>query len=63
MSNRAIGEHLFVSPRTVGAHLYAAFQKLGISTRQQLPGVIVTDVLVADEPDETGAATGRSAGI
>lgn len=43
MSNRAIGEHLFVSPRTVGAHLYAAFQKLGISTRQQLPGVLPTE--------------------
>ncbi|MCJ1712906.1 LuxR family transcriptional regulator [Curtobacterium sp. VKM Ac-2922] len=42
MTNRAIGEHLFVSPRTVGAHLYAAFQKLGISTRQQLPAVLAT---------------------
>jgi len=42
MSNRAIGEHLFVSPRTVGAHLYAAFQKLGISTRRQLPAVLAT---------------------
>jgi DNA-binding CsgD family transcriptional regulator/tetratricopeptide (TPR) repeat protein len=42
LSNRAIGEHLFVSPRTVGAHLYAAFQKLGISTRRQLPDVLLT---------------------
>lgn len=42
MSNRAIGEHLFVSPRTVGAHLYAAFQKLGISSRTQLPTVLAT---------------------
>jgi DNA-binding CsgD family transcriptional regulator len=42
LSNRAIGEHLFVSPRTVGAHLYAAFQKLGISDRRQLPDVLVT---------------------
>jgi DNA-binding CsgD family transcriptional regulator len=42
LSNRAIGEHLFVSPRTVGAHLYAAFQKLGVSTRQQLPAVLAT---------------------
>lgn len=40
LSNRAIGEHLFVSPRTVGAHLYAAFQKLGVSTRQQLPALL-----------------------
>jgi DNA-binding CsgD family transcriptional regulator len=42
LSNRAIGEHLFVSPRTVGAHLYAAFQKLGISDRRQLPDVLST---------------------
>ncbi len=40
LSNRAIGEHLFVSPRTVGAHLYAAFQKLSVSSRQQLPAVL-----------------------
>jgi len=40
LSNRAIGEHLFVSPRTVGAHLYAAFQKLGISARQELAAAL-----------------------
>ncbi|PYY39592.1 LuxR family transcriptional regulator [Curtobacterium sp. MCPF17_046] len=43
LSNRAIGEHLFVSPRTVGAHLYAAFQKLGISDRRQLSDVLGTE--------------------
>ncbi|UFU15597.1 AAA family ATPase [Curtobacterium sp. C1] len=43
LSNRAVGEHLFVSPRTVGAHLHAAFRKLGISTRQQLPAVLAPD--------------------
>lgn len=50
MSNRAIGEHLFVSPRTVGAHLYAAFQKLGISTRQQLPAVLTTSTALPTAP-------------
>lgn len=49
LSNRAIGEHLFVSPRTVGAHLYAAFQKLGVSTRQQLPSVLAPGATAADE--------------
>ncbi|RPE75372.1 regulatory LuxR family protein [Curtobacterium sp. PhB137] len=49
LSNRAIGEHLFVSPRTVGAHLYAAFQKLGISTRQQLPSVLAPGATAADD--------------
>lgn len=49
LTNRAIGEHLFVSPRTVGAHLYAAFQKLGISTRQQLPSVLAPGATAADD--------------
>jgi DNA-binding CsgD family transcriptional regulator/tetratricopeptide (TPR) repeat protein len=49
LSNRAIGEHLFVSPRTVGAHLYAAFQKLGVSTRQQLPSVLTPTPTAAAE--------------
>ncbi|TCU48126.1 LuxR family transcriptional regulator [Curtobacterium sp. PhB146] len=49
LSNRAIGEHLFVSPRTVGAHLYAAFQKLGVSTRQQLPSVLAPGTTAADD--------------
>ncbi|WP_190136441.1 LuxR family transcriptional regulator [Streptomyces longispororuber] len=33
LSNREIGERLRLSPRTVGAHLYRVFPKLGISTR------------------------------
>jgi DNA-binding CsgD family transcriptional regulator len=49
LSNRAIGEHLFVSPRTVGAHLYAAFQKLGVSSRQQLPSVLPPEPTTAPE--------------
>jgi DNA-binding CsgD family transcriptional regulator len=35
-SNREIGERLFLSPRTVGSHLYRIFPKLGISSRAQL---------------------------
>ncbi|MDY0914497.1 AAA family ATPase [Rathayibacter festucae] len=52
MSNRAIGERLFVSPRTVGAHLYAAFQKLGISRRQQLPVALATDGTQSPSADD-----------
>jgi DNA-binding CsgD family transcriptional regulator/tetratricopeptide (TPR) repeat protein len=52
MSNRAIGEHLFVSPRTVGAHLYAAFQKLGVSTRQELPAVLMTEATPGRSSDD-----------
>jgi len=36
LSNRDIAAHLFLSPRTVGYHLYKAFPKLGISSRSQL---------------------------
>ncbi|MDT7574722.1 MAG: hypothetical protein QOH17_1055 [Pseudonocardiales bacterium] len=36
MSNRQIGESLFLSPRTVGTHLYRAFPKLGITSRAAL---------------------------
>jgi DNA-binding CsgD family transcriptional regulator len=36
MSNREIGEHLYLSPRTVGSHLYRIFPKLDITSRAQL---------------------------
>lgn len=35
-TNREIGERLFLSPRTVGFHLYRIFPKLGITSRGQL---------------------------
>jgi DNA-binding CsgD family transcriptional regulator len=36
LSNRDIGAQLFLSPRTVGYHLYKAFPKLGIASRHDL---------------------------
>jgi DNA-binding CsgD family transcriptional regulator len=36
LSNREIGERLFLSPRTIGGHLYRMFPKLGITARAQL---------------------------
>lgn len=36
MTNKQIGERLFLSPRTVGGHLYQIFPKLGITTRAAL---------------------------
>jgi DNA-binding CsgD family transcriptional regulator len=36
LSNRDIGERLFLSHRTIGSHLYRIFPKLGIASRAQL---------------------------
>ncbi|GAA0526925.1 LuxR family transcriptional regulator [Paractinoplanes ferrugineus] len=36
LSNREIGQQLYLSPRTIGSHLYRIFPKLGISSRAQL---------------------------
>jgi len=38
LSNRAIGERLYLSHRTVGTHLYRIFPKLEITSRAQLAG-------------------------
>jgi DNA-binding CsgD family transcriptional regulator/transcriptional regulator with XRE-family HTH domain len=35
-SNKQIGAQLFLSPRTVGYHLYKAFPKLGVTAREEL---------------------------
>jgi DNA-binding NarL/FixJ family response regulator len=36
LSNREIGEQLYLSPRTVGSILYRLFPKLGVTSRVQL---------------------------
>jgi ATP/maltotriose-dependent transcriptional regulator MalT len=36
LSNRQIGERLYLSHRTVGSHLYRLFPKLGVTSRAQL---------------------------
>jgi DNA-binding CsgD family transcriptional regulator len=40
LSNREIGQKLFVSPRTVGTHLYRIYPKLGISARGELSSTL-----------------------
>ncbi|MGA5294941.1 ATP-binding protein [Streptomyces koyangensis] len=40
LTNREIGERLFLSPRTVGSHLYRSFPKLGVTARSQLRDVL-----------------------
>jgi DNA-binding CsgD family transcriptional regulator len=41
MTNKQIAERLFLSDRTVGAHLYRAFPKLGITSRAALRDALV----------------------
>jgi DNA-binding CsgD family transcriptional regulator len=43
LSNREIGERLFLSHRTIGSHLYRIFPKLQITARAQLRGALVPD--------------------
>jgi ATP/maltotriose-dependent transcriptional regulator MalT len=40
MTNKEIADSIYLSHRTVGAHLHRAFAKLGISRRSQLSGVL-----------------------
>ncbi|MFI1416098.1 AAA family ATPase [Streptomyces sp. NPDC020707] len=40
LTNREIGERIFLSPRTVSSHLYRSFPKLGITARSQLRDLV-----------------------
>ncbi|WP_137994425.1 helix-turn-helix transcriptional regulator [Streptomyces vilmorinianum] len=53
VTNREIAARLFLSPRTVGHHLYRAFPKLGVSSRADLPGLLAPDSSprTTDAPD------------
>ena len=42
LTNKQIAERLYLSPRTVGGHLYQIFPKLGITTRAALRDALGT---------------------
>ncbi|MET9295036.1 AAA family ATPase [Streptomyces sp. NPDC003077] len=53
LTNREIGEKLYLSPRTVGSHLYRSFPKLGITARSQLRDLVEGTVTTADGREST----------
>ena len=44
LSNREIGQRLYLSHRTVESHLYRVFPKLGVTSRAQVAGALGTSV-------------------
>jgi DNA-binding NarL/FixJ family response regulator len=53
LTNKQIGERLYLSPRTVATHLYQVFPKLGVTSRAAL-----RDALAAETATEwTNAPT------
>ena len=54
LTNKQIGQRLYLSPRTISAHLYRVFPKLGISTRAALRDALAA--LPSDKGLETALA-------
>ncbi|CAM3254652.1 helix-turn-helix transcriptional regulator [Stackebrandtia soli] len=50
LTNRDIGAQLFLSPRTVGYHLYKAYPKLGVVSRSELGRLVVAEVVGVTKP-------------
>jgi DNA-binding NarL/FixJ family response regulator len=43
MTNREIAQALFLTIKTIESHLHAAYDKLGISSRQQIGSALAAD--------------------
>jgi DNA-binding CsgD family transcriptional regulator len=59
LTDREIGDRLFLSPRTVSSHLYRSYPKLGVASRHQLRDVIARASTLATTHPSTGSETLR----
>ena len=57
LTNRQIGDRLFLSPRTVSSHLYRSYPKLGVAGRNQLRDVIARAGTPAPADQNAGSET------
>jgi DNA-binding CsgD family transcriptional regulator len=57
LTNRQIGDRLFLSPRTVSSHLYRSYPKLGVAGRNQLRDVITRESTPTPADQNAGSET------
>jgi DNA-binding CsgD family transcriptional regulator len=57
LTDREIGDRLFLSPRTVSSHLYRSYPKLGVASRHQLRDVIALTSTPTTAHESTGSQT------
>ncbi len=57
LTNREIGDRLFLSPRTVSSHLYRSYPKLGVAGRNQLRDVVARASTPTSADESTGSET------
>ena len=57
LTDREIGDRLFLSPRTVSSHLYRSYPKLGVASRHQLRDVIALTSTPTTAHESTGSET------
>jgi DNA-binding CsgD family transcriptional regulator len=57
LTDREIGDRLFLSPRTVSSHLYRSYPKLGVASRHQLRDVIARASTPTPAHESAGSRT------